>query len=213
MGLTTKVLMEALGSIVPEIEAAADELNALDARVGDGDLGITLTSCARRVSEVASELPEDVGLALMKIAEAIMKVSGASFATLLAGGLMGAAKMARGRAEISWEETSDLLGAAAQAMLLRGKSKLGDKTIVDAVDATREATKGLSHPVAIVEAAQKAVDEVMEHLRNQPIKAGRARIWGEKSIGLDDPGTVAFRRILDGLSPKKESHAEDSRIQ
>jgi len=45
-----------------------------------------------------------------------------------------------------------------------------------------------------------AVDEAIESLRGSPIKAGRARIWSEKSIGLDDPGMVAFEVMLKSLS-------------
>jgi dihydroxyacetone kinase-like protein len=36
-------------------------------------------------------------------------------------------------------------------------------------------------------------------MRNQPNKAGRARIWGEKSVGLDDPGMIAFKLMLESL--------------
>jgi hypothetical protein len=39
----------------------------------------------------------------------------------------------------------------------------------------------------------------LDHFRNQPARQGRARIFGEKSVGKDDPGMVAFQRIIEGL--------------
>ena len=45
--------------------------------------------------------------------------------------------------------------------------------------------------------------EDREHARHQvehqPAKQGRARIFGDKSIGLDDPGMVAFKRVVEAL--------------
>ncbi len=84
--------------------------------------------------------------------------------------------------------------------MARGKSALGDKTVIDAVDAARAAAEGLDDPAAILEAVGKAVDETIERMRDRPNRVGRARIWAEKSVGLDDPGMVAFRRMIDGIA-------------
>jgi len=199
MGFNSKVLAERLGRIARSIEMRADELNALDAKIGDGDLGVTLTRCARGILEILPRLPEDVGMVFMSCVQAITKVSGASFATLLATSFMGVAKATKGRSEVPWEEVSDLLGIARDAMMARGKAALGEKTVIDAVEAARLATVGLDDPGAILDAAIKAVNEVIDRMRNQPNQAGRARIWSEKSIGLDDPGMVAFRLMLESL--------------
>ena len=199
MGFNSKVLAESLGRIARSIEMRADELNALDAKIGDGDLGVTLTRCARGILEILPRLPEDIGMVFMSCVQAITKVSGASFATLLATSFMGVAKATKGRSEVPWEEVSDLLGIARDAMMARGKAALGEKTVIDAVEAARLATVGLDDPGAILDAAIKVVNEVIDRMRNQPNQAGRARIWSEKSIGLDDPGMVAFRLMLESL--------------
>lgn len=199
MALTSKGLAEGLGRIATKMEAVASELNALDAKIGDGDLGVTLIRCSRGVMDILPDLSEDVGMAFMKCVQALTKVSGASYATLVASGLMSVAKVTKGRTEIPWSEVSDLLGAAGEAMMARGKTALGEKTVIDAVDAARSATVSLDNPNAILEEAMKAVNEVIERMRNQPNKAGRARIWSDKSIGLDDPGMVAFRFMLESL--------------
>lgn len=200
MALTTKSLAEGLAGVAARMETAADELNQLDAQIGDGDLGVTMVRICRGVNEVLGELPDDVGMAFMKCVQAITKVSGSSYATLVATALMSAAKACKGRTEIPLGEMAALLAGATEAMKARGKSELGDKTVIDAVDAAAKAVSGLDDGAAIVAAAGEAVDGVLERMRNLPNRVGRARIWAEKSVGLDDPGMVAFRRMIDGLS-------------
>jgi dihydroxyacetone kinase-like protein len=84
-------------------------------------------------------------------------------------------------------------------MIQRGKAQLGDKTILDALDAARKATQGIDDPGEQVSAADAAVAAAIERFRERPARQGRARIFGEKSVGRDDPGMVAFKRMLEGL--------------
>jgi dihydroxyacetone kinase-like protein len=200
MALTTKSLAVGLAGVAARMETAADELNRLDAQIGDGDLGVTMVRIGRGVSEVLGDLPDDVGMAFMKCVQAITKVSGSSYATLVATALMSAAKACKGRTEVPLGEMSALLAGAAEAMKARGKAELGDKTVIDAIDAAAKAVAGLDDGQAILAAAGAAVDDVIERMRDQPNRVGRARIWAEKSIGLDDPGMVAFRRMIEGLA-------------
>jgi dihydroxyacetone kinase-like protein len=76
---------------------------------------------------------------------------------------------------------------------------LGEKTVLDALEAMRAATEGIDDPGALVTAADQAVGECLDRFRDQPARQGRARIFGEKSVGKDDPGMVALRRIIEGL--------------
>jgi phosphoenolpyruvate---glycerone phosphotransferase subunit DhaL len=135
----------------------------------------------------------------MSCAQAVTRVSGASFATLLATAFMSVAKATKGRTEIPWSEISALLRVAEEAMMARGKAILGEKTVVDAAEAVRVATEGLNDPKAILEAAIEAVNAVVERMRSLPNMAGRARIWSEKSIGLDDPGMFALKLMIESL--------------
>lgn len=197
--LTTESLKPALRRLAAKLEASAEELNAADAKLGDGDLGVTLQRGARGLLEALDELPDDVGLAFLQCAQAFTKISGSSYGTLLATGLMSAAKTCKGRESVPWSETSALLGGALEAMMARGKGALGEKTVLDALEAARRATEGLDEPEALRDAAEQAVTETLETFRDRPAKQGRARMFGEKSVGLDDPGMLAFQRIVEGL--------------
>lgn len=198
-GLTTESLRVGLQRISVKMEACADEFNALDGALGDGDIGVTMVRGCRAVLESVGELPEDVGRALMACAQAFTKTSGSSYGTLLATGLMSAAKATRGRTVVPWTEVGSLLRDAVSAMAKRGRSALGEKTVLDVIEAAGQAAEGLGDPARMLEAADQAAGATLDQFRAQPAKQGRARIFGEKSVGLDDPGQVVFKRILEGL--------------
>jgi dihydroxyacetone kinase-like protein len=197
--LTTAVLCDAIKRIVAKLEASADELNALDATLGDGDLGVTMVRGGRSVLTELPNLPDDVGMALFKCAQALTRLSGSTYGTLLATGLMSAAKTTKGRREIPWSEISLLLANAITAMSHRSGGKLGDKTVLDALESARAASDGLQDPATLVATADNAVAAALDRFRNQPSRQGRARIFADKSVGKDDPGMVAFKRIVEAL--------------
>jgi dihydroxyacetone kinase-like protein len=197
--LNTQILRQALARVAAKMESSSDELNALDAQLGDGDLGVTMVRGTRAVASELPNLPDDVGMALLKCAQAFTKLSGSTFGTLLATGLMSAAKATKGRTEVPWPEVSSLLASALQAMAQRSGGKLGEKTVLDAVEAVRIATEGIDDPAALVATADQAVGKCLDRFRNQPARQGRARIFGEKSVGKDDPGMVAFQRVIEAL--------------
>jgi dihydroxyacetone kinase-like protein len=196
---TTESIRWAIGRLPEKMAACAGELNELDGALGDGDLGVNLTRAANRLVEDLPNLPEDVGMALLRCAQAFTRVSASTYGTLLATGLMAAAKSTKGRTAVPWSEIRGLLGAALAAMTARGKGQLGDKTVLDALEAARAATEGLSEPTAMVEAARVAIAAAIGRLRDQPFRQGRARIFGAKGLGRDDPGMVAFERIVESL--------------
>ncbi len=176
------------------MEGEADALNAADGALGDGDLGVTMRRGSRAVAERAGEMPdEDFGRALMVAAQAFTKTSASSYGTLLATGLMAAAKAAKGRAAVEAGELAGLVAAARDAMMARGKAELGGKTVLDSLDAMAAALEGAQDPAG---AAVAAAEEAQAALRDRPATVGRARVYAEKSVGMDDPGMLAMSRIV-----------------
>jgi phosphoenolpyruvate---glycerone phosphotransferase subunit DhaL len=201
--LTRDTLAAGLARIAVHMEGAADALNTLDGQLGDGDLGVTMVRGGREVTAVLPALPADLGMSLMQVAQAFTRTSGSSFGTLTATGLMAAAKATKGRESVPWSEVPGLVEAAFQAMRTRGKAELGDKTVLDALHAAATASQGLDDPALILSAMAFAVDATIDRMRGLEARIGRARIFGEKSKGMDDPGMVAFRHMLRGLEQHK----------
>ncbi len=179
--------------------AAADELNAADGQLGDGDLGITVSKGWAEIAGAADALPDDVGMAFLDCAKAFQKVSSSSYGTLTATAFMAAAKACKGRTDVPWAEVPALVAAARDAMMARGKGALGDKTVLDALDAIVSVTAGMTDPRLMLAAADRAVTATLDTFRDRENRLGRARMFGDKSRGLDDPGMLALRRVLDGL--------------
>ena len=198
-GLTSTTLRDGLRRVAEKLEGHADELNALDAALGDGDLGVTMVRGARSMLAELPNLPDDIGMSLMRCAQAFTKISGSTYGTLLATGMMSAAKATKGRSEIPWTEISSLLAGALESMSQRGKGQLGDKTVLDTLEAARAATEGLSEPSAVLDATDQAVSACIERFRQQPSRQGRARIFGDNSAGKDDPGMIAFQQMVEAL--------------
>jgi dihydroxyacetone kinase-like protein len=200
MPLTVDSLRHGIGAIRRDLEVDFQTLNELDGQIGDGDLGITLVKAFRELERISGDLPDDLGLAFAAAASAVTRVSSSSFGTLLATGLMAAAKATRGRASASWDEVPALIRASIQSISARGKAQLGDKTVMDALEAAAAAAAGASTPAAMAEQACKGVDQALDSFRTVQSKVGRARIFGEKTVGMDDPGMVALRVMVRSLS-------------
>jgi dihydroxyacetone kinase-like protein len=197
MGITTSDLSAAAARLAATGEAAQDELNGLDGQLGDGDLGITV---ATGWKEVANEtLPDDVGMAFLAASKAFQRVSSSSYGTLTATALMAAAKKTKGRTDVPWSEVPALVAAARDAMMERGKGSLGDKSVLDVLDAVATAIDGMDDPTAMRAAAAAAADGAMLAFRDRPNRLGRARMFAEKSVGMDDPGMRALQRLVAGL--------------
>jgi dihydroxyacetone kinase-like protein len=194
--LTSRDIAAALARIAPAVEAAAAELNAADGALGDGDLGITVS---RGFAEAAAAaLPEDIGLAFMECAKAMQRVSSSSYGTLMATAFMAAAKACKGRGTLAAADVPALLEAALAAMIARGKGSLGDKTVLDSLDAMAKAMAG-ADPSDLYPRALDAARATLATYTLRPNRLGRARMFGDGSIGLDDPGQLAMLRIVEAL--------------
>ena len=191
-------LQDQLPQLAEHLESSSEELNGLDAKLGDGDLGVTMVRGSRQLLEIREELPDDWGMALLKCAQAFTKTSGSSYGTILATGLMAMAKQKKVQAEIDPSEWADLLKVALEAMQKRGKAELGQKTVLDPLSAIQKKLE--SNPNSSLSDLIEVVQQTIDDFRDKPCQIGRARIFQEKSIGLDDPGMVAFKRLLEGLT-------------
>lgn len=195
--IDSAALHRGLQMIAAAATAATAELNAADGALGDGDLGITV---ADGFAEAArTELPADIGLAFLECAKAFQRVSSSSFGTLVATGFMAVAKAGKGRQTIPAGELASLVVMVRDAMLARGKGQLGDKTVIDSLDAVSKAIGDV--PAAQMPAAALAAAEAtLEAFRGKACKLGRARMFPEKSKELSDPGQLALVHILRGLA-------------
>ena len=196
MGLNRSDLVYAVRRLQKEMPVHFDTLNTADGKLGDGDLGITMTRGMEEVSAVIDDMPDDLGLAMLKCSQAFTKSSGSSYGTLMAIGMMAIAKQIKGQTAVEPSELAALVMAARDQIQSRGKAEFGGKTVLDSLDAIYKRISGLSDLEDIRTESVLAADEVLTEFRDKPATMGRARMFGEKSIGLDDPGMLAMKFIV-----------------
>lgn len=194
----------ALQSAVSRSRAALaeleQELNAADAQLGDGDTGGMLSRVVERLASVEATDGDDLGKTFGAYAQAAAAATGSSLGTLFATALLSFGKATKGKTNLVAAEFGPILSEARDAMLRRGQSQLGDKTVIDVVDAVSKAVTGKSDWASIAISAQKSSSATLASFRDKPCKIGRARMFGDKSRGLDDPGMLAFVRLVEAVS-------------
>lgn len=173
------------------IGAEAD-LNALDARSGDGDTGTTVATAARAVSAALSRLPQaDVGLLMRGIGIELSQSMGGSSGVLLAIFFAAAGDAAEaGAAPI------DALAAGLDRVRQVGGAEPGHRTMIDALHPALQALPtGLAAAAA---AARAGADHTATITR---AKAGRAAyVSADMLSGQNDPGAEAVARVFEHLA-------------
>lgn len=175
-------------------DALRDRLNEADARLGDGDTGMTVARMVVAIHEASRDLPSDIGECLRIWGRACAQASGSSLGAVVAMALARAARHVRGRNEIDRAGLAVLVRHAAEAIVERSGAAPGDKTILDSLLSVQAALDDGAD--STVEAALRGVDAALDDFRSRQARLGRARMYGERSIGLDDPGMLAASLLL-----------------
>jgi dihydroxyacetone kinase-like protein len=178
---------------------SADELRDLDQALGDGDLGITITAGSNAVVAELETLADDATPTEIArtCAKAFANANPSTMAALVAGALLSGSRTWEGKEQIGLPEAAEFTTAAANSIAQRGKTEVGDKTILDGIHAAAETLTSASDPeqarTAVVDAASRAVEET----KGLQSRRGRASWLQERSIGLADPGATAFQRFVE----------------
>lgn len=196
MTITLCTLSTAIARAHAAMGTLTDELNAADAKLGDGDTGTMLARLISTFDSVDVAGAADLGAGLLSLAKAGAASTGSSLGTLVITAMMTAGKTTAGKREIAWCELAPIIAAVRDSAMARGKAELGAKTIVDGLDALAHGVEGKSTAAETAAAAQQAMDAVLGAFRDRPSAMGRARMFAEKSVGLDDPGMLALAEIV-----------------
>lgn len=181
------------------MEKTAPELNELDSRLGDGDLGVTLDKCAQNVRAALPGAPDTMSAVLRAASQACADASGSSFGSLLASGLLTAAKWVEGGNALDRTTLPELLEHVVQKLSARGGANLGDKTMLDSLQAIAVAIEQAGPQDDLAATARNAAAKAVEAFQGKANRVGRARMFAEKSAGMDDPGMVAVLRMTQSL--------------
>ncbi len=172
--------------------AAEQDLNALDAKSGDGDTGSTLAGAARALINAIDRLPLSDHTQLMRaIGQELSQTMGGSSGVLLAIFFAAA-----GDGESSGLPTREALRAGLARMQEIGGARIGDRTMVDALAPALDALgDGMT---AAADAARKGANFTSTLTR---ANAGRAAYINARQLdGHVDPGAEAVARLFEHLA-------------
>ena len=182
-----------------------DELTRLDSAMGDGDLGLTMEKAFATARDEAGRSEEtDAGKLLMKIGMAIARAAPSTMGTLVATGFMSGGKAVSGQSALGLPAMAAFFDAFVTGIMLRGKSKIGEKTVVDVLHPAAQALKDAAAAGLGLEEGfrrcRAASAEGLERSKNLIGQHGRVAYYQEQSKGKMDPGAVAGDYIIQGFA-------------
>ena len=181
-----------LDNALKQIKAREDEFSKLDAVIGDGDHGtaiVTALSAIHRIAQNGTEFKAmlgDMGMGVM------LEVSG-STSTLLGAFFLGMSDCADGT-ELDAAGVKRMFAGGLANVQQQTKAQRGDKTMMDALIPAVEAIQASTSDdikeilTAGADAALKGAEETVQMKAN----FGRARNYGERSIGYADSGATSW---------------------
>lgn len=171
-----------------------NRLNALDAKVGDGDTGSTFAQGARDIAQLlaSDKLPlNDLPTLLMLVGERLATVMGGS-----SGVLMSIFFTAAGQKLHDGQPLPAALLSGLAQMKHYGGADLGDRTLIDALQPALEALQK-----GDLQAAAKAAQQGAEATaKMEKAGAGRSSYVNKENLdGVTDPGAVAVAEVFSAV--------------
>jgi dihydroxyacetone kinase-like protein len=183
----------------------AELLTRLDATLGDGDHGDNLLIGFSAVDEMLdAEEPDTIGAILSSVGTALVTSVGGASGPLYGAAFIEAGFAARAMERLGVQELAVLARAAADGLARRGRCRVGDKTIFDALAPAADALAASAAardpmPVA-VRRATLAARGGMRSTRPLVARRGLAMRLGERSRGHLDPGAASCFLFIRALA-------------
>jgi phosphoenolpyruvate---glycerone phosphotransferase subunit DhaL len=195
----------ALFSAADHVCDARDELCALDAAAGDGDLGATLATGFTAIRESEGIVgAADVGAALSQAGMELARKTPGTIGALLATAFMRGGKSLDGVVDPTPAQVAEMLAVATAGVAERGGVTIGQRTVVDAMASSAEAAaaaadRGASLVETLDDAAQGAREGAEATKDMEPV-VGRAGWIKDRARGMPDAGATAWAVFLEGLA-------------
>lgn len=184
-----------------------EKLIEMDSIVGDGDLGLTMSDGFTAAYEAIKDSAEhDIGKLLFQAGKAMANKVPSTMGTLMASGLMGAAKQLKGKTTLDADGITLLFQGYEEGVANLGKAKPGEKTFIDGLHPTISIfQKEVDHDIiATAKAAVTAAHTGYEETQNMLAVHGRAATRGEQSRTFKDPGAYVAYLLMKGYEKSLE---------
>ena len=199
---TTELIIQTMGEVALENRKYFSELDGV---VGDGDFGNSLATGFEAVTVAKwDDLNRtDPGTFLKDVAQTFMGNVGGVTGSIWGTAFLRAGIKAGDKQELTTEDVLAMIRFAIEGMKKRGKSDLGDKTLLDAfIPATDEFEKIVQNGGTTLDALKGAAEvarQKTEEIKPWVAKRGRASYTGERSCDTYDAGSIAVAIMAERL--------------
>ena len=200
--MTKQEFASRLQNACAAVTAAEEELTEIDSRFGDADHGLTMSKIAKAISAAAGESEGGIQAMLDDAAMAVMVLNGGSAVPLWNTWLDGLQEEAPEGNEIDTAGIQAIFAKALKALSDMSGAKVGDKTMMDALIPASQAIAAYSgsDEAGLFDAAAQAALQGAEASKQFVSKFGRAKSYGEQTIGTPDAGAASMAYFFQGLA-------------
>lgn len=205
--LTVEGMMTAISHMADIIIENEVYFCELDSVAGDGDFGMSVSKGFKQLKAEWQELnSKTVGGFLIDAGMVITEYCGGASGPIWGSAFRSAGKFTKDKESINLEEFGLMLHAAVLGIQKRGKAKLGDKTLLDALIPMTEAIKSCKHEDITIHDAfvkgAKAARDGAEKTKSMVASMGRASYVGERSLNHPDAGAMALGIIFTEMTKR-----------
>ncbi len=199
--MTKDELSARLLNACAEVRAAEGELTEIDSHFGDADHGLTMVKIAGAIEAAVRAAEGGIQEMLDDVAMGVMTLNGGSAVPLWNTWLDGLQEVAPEGDQVDATQLKAMFANALAELSDISGAQVGDKTLMDAFVPAIDAVQACEgNEAALFDAAAAAAAAGAENSKNFASKFGRAKSYGEKTIGTPDAGAVSMARFFQGLA-------------
>ena len=191
--LTYSQVKNFLLCLASQVLQSKDELNRMDAECGDGDFGTSMFIAFTKLQRaVQATLGDDISRLLIDGGQAILSSAGGAAGPIFGILFTEAGKASKGKKELGVSDLAEMFEVALVKIKARGGARLGDKTLVDALEPAVISLKKSAADNAFLERAladaAEAARKGFEGTKALVARRGKAMYLAEQTVGHLDPG-------------------------
>ena len=204
--ITRNQLSDMFQSIADIMADKEEELCKRDAQLGDGDLGLTMKKGFGALPKIVQGLESpELSKTIMKAAMLMSSLIPSTMGFLMSSGLMEAGKSLSEKSFIDADGLVQFLVGYWNGIVKRGKCSVGERTVLDSMDAAAKAAQEElkknpdSSLLQIAIAAEKGAKAGVERTKFMVPKYGKAAVHKEACKGIEDQGAVAGLYVVSAI--------------
>ena len=200
--MTKEELKIRLKNACETVLEAEDELTEIDSKFGDADHGLTMKKIGNAILSAVEQSQGGIQEMLDDAAMEVMSLNGGSAVPLWNVWIDGLQENAPEGEVINVEELKEIFAHALDELNDISGAKVGDKTMMDALIPASEAIAAYegNDEKELFDLAAEAALKGAENSRNFVSKFGRAKSYGEQTIGTPDAGATSMAYFFKGLA-------------